>query len=118
MIETTTDICETDIASIMNLGYVAVEAVEGRCRTAGSFGGDAEGVIWDESSGEAIALVDRDSMTVTMAAFGEGRGDADSDEWLDHYRMVIKGALANPHDDWSVRDAADEMEFERLREGG
>ena len=116
--DTTTDICETDIASIMNLGYVAVEAVEGRCRTAGSFGNDAEGVIWDESNGEAIALVNRDSMTVTMAAFGEGRGDEDSDAWLRHYRTVIRGALANPHDDWSVCTAADEMEFERLRDGG
>ena len=109
---------EDDIADVVNLGYVVIEAVNGHCRTAAPFRGDAEGVVWNDANGDAIAIVDRDAKRVSMAAFGDGRGDVESDMWLNFYRNVIERSLANGHGDWEVRTLADEMEFESIREGG
>ena len=104
-----------NIVDIVNLAYVVGEAANGRCATAGDFSGDADGVI--KHNRENIAHVSCENQKVTMAAYGHGQGEDESNDRLNSCRFVIASFLANAHGGWRVCIADHYSDFNSICEG-
>ena len=99
------DISRDEIECIIDFSHVVAETVDGRCATAGDFSSDADGVVRNDEDGERIAHIDSCAKRVTMNGS------------LDSHRFAIERILVFGYEDWTVSEAGDSEEFNRICEG-